>query len=302
MEGLIFDIQRARLDDGPGIRTTVFLKGCPLRCAWCSNPESQRPFPEIMYNANLHIDGCEECIKICPANAIEKNEGEEIKINRDLCSAECSECTKVCFSNALTVVGQRISVEEVLKVVEKDIPFYRSSNGGVTISGGEPLVQPEFTREVLKACKERGIHTVLDTSGYGRWEDLNEILKYVDLTLYDIKHMDPLKHKAYTGVSNELILENVRRMGQKKMPIVIRLPIIPGINDSEKNINDLIGLIEEVSPLRVDLLPYHRLGVSKYRMLGREYGLQGLEPPNREHLNHIRNLLISHKVEVQVVV
>jgi len=302
MEGLIFDIQRSRLDDGPGIRTTVFLKGCPLRCVWCSNPESQRSSPEIMYNANLHIDGCEECIKTCPANAMEKDERQGIKISRDLCKVKCNECAKVCYSNALTVIGQRVSVEEVLKAVEKDIPFYRSSDGGVTISGGEPLAQPEFTREILKACKERGIHTVLDTSGYGQWSDLEKIIKYVDITLYDIKHMNPLKHKAYTGASNELILGNVRRMGQKKMPIVIRLAIIPKINDSKENINELIELTKEVLALRVDLLPYHRLGVSKYKMLGREYGLQGLEPPTREHLNRVRDLLISHKVGTELVV
>lgn len=299
---MIFDIQRSRLDDGPGIRTTVFLKGCPLRCVWCSNPESQRSSPEIMYNANLHIDGCEECIKTCPANAMEKDERQGIKISRDLCKVKCNECAKVCYSNALTVIGQRVSVEEVLKAVEKDIPFYRSSDGGVTISGGEPLAQPEFTREILKACKERGIHTVLDTSGYGQWSDLEKIIKYVDITLYDIKHMNPLKHKAYTGASNELILENVRRMGQKKMPIIIRLAIIPKINDSKENINELIELTKEVLALRVDLLPYHRLGVSKYKMLGREYGLQGLEPPTREHLNRVRDLLISHKVGTELVV
>ncbi|MCK4392456.1 glycyl-radical enzyme activating protein [Candidatus Bipolaricaulota bacterium] len=302
MEGLIFDIQRSRLDDGPGIRTTVFLKGCPLRCVWCSNPESQRSSPEIMYNANLHIDGCEECIKTCPANAMEKDERQGIKISRDLCKVKCNECAKVCYSNALTVIGQRVSVEEVLKAVEKDIPFYRSSDGGVTISGGEPLAQPEFTREILKACKERGIHTVLDTSGYGQWSDLEKIIKYVDITLYDIKHMNPLKHKAYTGASNELILENVRRMGQKKMPIIIRLAIIPKINDLEENINELIELTKEVLALRVDLLPYHRLGVSKYKMLGREYRLDGLDPPTREHLKRIRDLLISRKVRAELVV
>jgi len=301
MEGLIFDIQRSRQDDGPGIRTTVFLKGCPLRCVWCSNPESQRSSPEIMYNANLHIDGCEECIKACPVSAIEKDEEEGVRIGRELCRKGCSECAKVCYSNALAVIGQRVSVKEVLKAVEKDIPFYRSSNGGVTISGGEPLTQPEFTKAILKACKERGIHTVLDTSGYEQWEVLEEILKYVDLTLYDIKHTDPVKHKAYTGVSNELILENIRRMGQKKMPIVIRLAVIPKINDSEENINELIELTKEVLPLRVDLLPYHRLGVSKYRMLGREYRLDGLEPPTRKNLKRIQDSLRLHKVEAAVV-
>jgi len=302
MQGVIFDIQRYRLDDGPGIRTTVFLKGCPLRCLWCSNPESQRTHPEVMYNAGLHIDRCEECIRVCPVSAIEKDEEEGVRIDRDLCRQGCNECAKVCYSNALTTVGQMVSVRELLKEVEKDMPFYKSSDGGVTISGGEPLAQPEFTREILKACKERGIHTVLDTSGYGRWSDLEKIIKYVDITLYDIKHMNPLKHKAYTGASNELILGNVRRMGQKKMPIVIRLAIIPKINDSKEHINELIELTKEVLALRVDLLPYHRLGVSKYKMLGREYGLQGLEPPTREHLNRVRDLLISHKVGTELVV
>jgi len=302
MEGGIFDIQRYRLDDGPGIRTTVFLKGCPLRCVWCSNPESQSLSPEIMYNADLHIDKCEECIKICPISAIEKDKGEGIRINRDLCKEGCNECAKVCYSNALTVIGQRASVEELLKEVEKDMPFCRLSGGGVTISGGEPLAQPEFTKGILKACKEREIHTVLDTSGYGRWEDLEGILKYVDLVLYDVKHMNSAKHREYTGVGNESILENVRMMGRREIPLIIRFPIIPGINDSEGNINELIELTKEVSALRVDLLPYHRLGVLKYKMLGREYGLEGLEPPTREHLNRIRDLLISHKVKVKLVV
>lgn len=302
MEGLIFDIQRTRLDDGPGIRTTVFLKGCPLRCLWCSNPESQRSSPEIMYNANLHIDGCEECIKMCPAQAIEKYGREGIKINRDVCKVNCSGCAEVCFSNALTVIGRKVTVEEVQKEIKKDIAFYRASNGGVTISGGEPLAQPEFAKEILKACKEEEIHTVLDTNGYGRWEILEAMLQYVDLVLYDIKHMDPITHNTYTGVSNKLILENIRKISQIEIPIVIRFPVIPGINSSEDNINSLIQLAKEVSPLRVDLLPYHRLGVSKYRMLGRNYGLQDLEPPTSENLSRICGLLISHKVETKVVV
>jgi len=301
MTGLIFNVRRYGLDDGPGIRTTIFLKGCPLSCLWCSNPESQKPYPELMYDSELHIEACEQCIEVCPVGAISKDEDRGIKIQRDRCISGCYACAKVCYSKALEVVGQEVSVEHILSAVKKDMPFYQSSGGGVTLSGGEPLAQPEFSKEVLRGCKQMGLHTVLDTSGYGRWEDVERIINYVDLLHYDIKHMDPHAHKMLTGVDNALILNNARRVSQHGISIFIRFPVVPGINDSRKNLDALINLAKEISAAKVDLLPYHRLGVPKYRVLGREFKLEAVEPPTRESINFIHDLLVSRGLKVEVV-
>jgi len=199
--GLIFDIQRYSIHDGPGIRTLVFMKGCPLRCLWCSNPEGQLSYPEIMYSAKKCIK-CWECIKVCPSRAISKNNNSNINISRENCT-NCGKCSSVCYSEALQLVGKYITVEETLRLIEKDETFYDVSNGGITLSGGEPLVQIEFVKELLKACKKEGINTAIETCGYAKWENIESIIDLIDVIFYDIKHMNPQRHlqppKAFTA-------------------------------------------------------------------------------------------------------
>lgn len=296
-EDVIFKIERFRLDDGPGIRTTVFMKGCPLRCLWCSNPEGQNSYPEKLYNESLCIEGCEECIIACPRNAINRDTGGKLVFDLKCCIG-CYKCVEACSTQSLIKVGEKVTVEEVLREIESDISFYQETGGGITISGGEPLANPEFTRELLRSCRKMGIHTVLDTSGYG---EIERVLKYVDLVLYDIKHMDPIKHQKYTGVTNEIILENVKIVAQERVPITIRVPIIPTINDSMENISELIEFLKGLQLIYVELLPYHRLGVNKYKMLGRHYELESLRLPSKDDLRAVKKLFEAHGITCKIL-
>lgn len=215
-KGIILKIQRFSVQDGPGIRTTVFLKGCPLRCNWCSNPESQSPHPELMYNSIKCINSCEECLKVC--GYISRLSGKkEIEIDRNRCT-NCGKCTKVCCTNALTLVGESISVEELMVQIEKDASFYKNSGGGVTLSGGEPLFQYDFLKEILRTCQQRGIHTVLDTSGYSRWSVLDEITQFTDLILFDIKCMNIRIHRDFIGTGNRLIFKKCFEIERERCP------------------------------------------------------------------------------------
>jgi len=274
--GLIFNIQRYSLHDGPGIRTLVFLKGCPLRCRWCSNPESQKLEPELAYKEGKCIGSaeCAQCLQECPHGAIIEKENGKMRVDRDLCQV-CFRCVNVCPSLAMMVFGQRMSVDQVLSVAEADGIFYARSGGGITLSGGEPLVQAEFARKLLSEAQRRRLNTSMETSGFGDWQDLERVCRNLDSILFDIKCMDPAKHRAFVGVSNEIILENFRRLCKAfpALPKKVRTPMIPGFNDREDEIGAIIDFLSDCPNVEYELLAYHRLGQPKYCYLGRDYPL-----------------------------
>jgi len=297
--GLIFDIKKLAVHDGPGIRTTVFFKGCPLHCWWCHNPEGIHRYPELVLFETKCI-GCGECFGVCPQQAHESLPDGARVHHRERCLL-CGECVDTCYAEALVMEGREVTAEEVMRELRKDIPFYENSGGGITLSGGEPLSQHEFALFLLKRCKAEGLHTALDTSGQAPWSVFSEILAYVDLVLYDIKHIDDAKHRTHTGATNRQALANLRKVGQCGIPVEIRMPIVPGINDAEEEILCTGRFLAGVKGVRrVQLLPYHKLGQSKYRRLGREYKLLEREPPGRDHMEMIAAWIRPFGLEVQI--
>ena len=296
MTGIIFDVQRCSIHDGPGIRTLVFMKGCSLRCRWCSNPEGQNNRPEIRFIASKCVgeEKCKiPCVKSCPAGAISLSQEGKPKTDRELCQG-CGRCTEACLYGARQLSGRSTTTEELLAEVLKDEPFYRSSGGGVTVGGGEPIMQFEFTREFLKRCKENSLHTAIETCGYVRWEHLKAVLENVDLVYYDIKHMDPVKHQELTGVSNGLILGNAGRLfSTNKAQVIVRVPIIPDCNDSEENVKATARFVAKSGGKMMELLPYHRFGISKYSQLDREYELKEIQRPTEKHTQRLRSIVKS---------
>jgi len=267
MEGVLFNIQRYSLHDGPGIRTIPFFKGCPLSCKWCSNPESQRPKPELIFKKSDCIR-CGKCIEACKQQALSVSNA--FFIDRERC-IQCGECTQVCPTQALEMKGKRMTVADVMRELQKEENLYRRSGGGITLSGGEPLAQPDFARELLKACKEKGWHTAMETTGFTTPEVIADVFPYVDLALTDIKAINPAVHLANTGIENSQILENLLRISFLTKTIV-RIPVIPGVNDNSEeihNIAEFARLMSNVDTLH--LLPYHSFGENKYGLLGRIY-------------------------------
>jgi pyruvate formate lyase activating enzyme len=299
LTGLVFDIQRFSVHDGPGIRTTVFLKGCPLRCLWCQNPESMQRQPEITYIASKCI-GCDKCLEVCPEGAIEKMADGTRRIDRDACTM-CGDCVEYCYAGAMNIFGRYLTVPELFEEVERDRDFYTNSGGGVTFSGGEPTAQPDFLRAACREAKERGLHTTIDTCGYTGTETLATILPYIDLVLFDIKHMDSAEHKSLTGVPNELILENLLTISSLGLPVYIRVPLVPGCNDSPDNIRATAAFVaDQPTVQQLDILPYHRLGEPKWQRLGMAYQLDGVLPPDREHVYGLAEIASEYDVQVNV--
>lgn len=289
LTGTVFDIQRFSLHDGPGIRTIVFLKGCPLSCKWCSNPESQHIKPVIMYKQAdcLH---CGLCITACKIGAISpRNKGF---INRDICTG-CGECVNACPSGALVIKGRTMTIQQVVKELKKDATTYRRSGGGITLSGGEPLVQHAFAAELLKACKAQGWNTAIETTGIGTEEAIETVIPYVDTVLLDIKHMDGEQHKKFTGADNESAKKNAPRICQISNT-VIRIPVVPGFNFSAEAIKDIAEYAKTLMGIRIiHLLPYHSFGENKYGLLGQDYELKDIKPLRSEDLAESKKIVES---------
>lgn len=292
MEGLVFDIQRFSIHDGPGIRTIVFLNGCPLSCKWCSNPESQILKPVIMYQS-MNCIHCGRCVRACKKNAIcFENKGF---INREICTA-CGECVNVCPASALTLKGRKMTVEQVIKELKKDAINYRRSGGGITLSGGEPLVQSDFSKELLKAAKAQGWHTAIETTGYGNKKNIEEVFPYIDLALMDIKNINSSIHKEYTGVTNEIILENAKRISEITNTVV-RVPVIPEFNSSKERILEICNFVKILKNVKtIHLLPYHTYGQNKYELLGRDYLMKKTIHLSEEEIDKLKELVEGQNI------
>ena len=279
--GLVFNIQRFAVHDGPGVRTTVFLKGCPLACQWCHNPESRSNRPELSVVAERCIQ-CGSCAEACPHDAVVRLEDGTFVTDPYHCTL-CGDCAEACPTGGREIVGDDRSVDRVLDEVEKDAVFYERSGGGVTFSGGEPMAQPVFLLALLEACRARGIHTVVDTCGMANASTVRAVAKLADLFLYDLKLMDDDRHWMFTGVGNELILENLALLAELGAEAWIRVPLIPGINDDEENIDALAAFVGGLGKdYPVHLLPYHSIARDKYGRFGQNYPLEGLAPPSEE--------------------
>ena len=296
--GLIFNIKRYAIHDGPGIRTTVFFKGCPLNCLWCHNPEGMVNGPQLIWWKDRCL-GCHDCQHTCSRSAISFSQ-EALHLDDSLCNL-CGDCVDVCHAQALELIGKKMTVAQVIHEIEKDIPFYDESGGGATFSGGEPLMQPDFLHSLLKVCKEREIHTAVDTCGYSDSNILLRISNDVDLFLYDLKLINEHKHIQFTGVSNKLILENLKLLAQQGKNIIVRLPIIPGLNDDEDNI---LGTGKFVSSLKnvkeIHILPYHQAWIEKFKRLHKIKEPFMSRPPSPEELRAIDRILTQFGLKTRV--
>jgi pyruvate formate lyase activating enzyme len=298
-KGSVFNIERYAVSDGPGIRTLVFLKGCPLKCLWCANPEGEKYEKNLVYTAQDCI-GCRECVTACPLNAIRFNE-DVLKIDRRICDL-CGNCVEQCYSNALQFDSMELTVDDVIASVCEDMPFYKKSGiGGITLSGGEPLFQLDFVSSILKACKEKDIHTAIETSGFCKWEHLSRIISRLDFILFDIKHMNPKVHRKLTGVDNKLILSNLSKIAGYSVPVVVRMPVVPRYNDAVVNVREMAVYLRGIKNVsRVELLPYHRLGISKYRKMEMHYPLPNVKPPTSRRLRLLKEVVESEGLECRI--
>ena len=292
--GMIFNIQKFSLNDGPGIRTVVFFKGCPLKCTWCANPESQEPRLQILWDEKKCLH-CDTCVRSCPTLAVKNIDGK-IFVGHKNCSA-CGICVKNCPAHALKPEGEKKSVDEVMKIILQDLPFYEESGGGVTLSGGEATMQPEFALELLKALKEKNIHTAIETTGFASPAIFQRIIEYLDLLLFDIKHWDEEKHKEKTGVSNLPILKNMKYAIESGKEVLPRLPVIPNYNDSLDDAKKFSERLKEVGAKKVQLLPFHQFGENKYKMLGKNYEFTHVKGLHPEDLKDFQKIFLDNGIE-----
>ncbi len=292
--GTVFDVKRCSLHDGPGIRTTVFLKGCPLQCLWCHNPESMSGRPEVLWQPEK-CTGCGACAEVCPSGCHRMDSKDGHLFNRRNCS-QCGRCAEVCLFGGLSIAGQSMSVEAVLTEVLKDKSYFETSGGGLTLSGGEPFVQADFSLALLKECKQKGLHTCVETCGFTSYENLQRAAEYTDLFLYDLKETNQEKHCEYTGQDNRLILDNLKKLSASKAKIILRCPIIPGLNDREDHFDGIAAVAVKLDSLvEINLMPYHPFAAHKRPQLGMDYSLNDISAPTAEQ-KEIWRVALSKKV------
>ena len=303
-KAFIFNKQKYNMYDGPGVRTLVFFKGCPLRCKWCSNPEGLERKYQIMFKPTTCVS-CGSCVPVCPQKIHSISSSGEHIIDRSIDCIGCGQCVEACIPDALKVAGEQVPISELLEYVEQDRAFYDQSGGGVTLGGGEVTAQPEAAINLLQACKQEGLHTAIETCGYTKKETILRFAEYVDLFLFDLKHIDPDRHFELTGVRNEMILENLEELIMKRNHVKVRMPMLKGINDSEAEIR---GVIEFLKPFRefknfegIDLLPYHKLGVNKYVQLGMDYPIEGDPSLDDADLDRIEGWIREYDFPVSVI-
>ena len=296
--GMVFDISRWAGHDGPGIRTIVFLKGCPLRCAWCHSPESQRREPELLLLKNKCIL-CGRCVTACSKGARQLVDGT-MRTDRDICD-NCGSCVETCYTEALQMCGRSMTARDVIHEVARDQVFYRNSGGGVTLSGGEPTAQPQFVKSILRGCHELGIHTALETCGCVAWSAVSRIAPHADLFLYDLKVMDPARHRRYAGVSNQLVLANLEKLARtRRKDIQVRVPLIPDHTDDDENLAAICQFVVQRGIERIAFLPYNPATSAKYAWLERDFDLPSLVQQGSDRLDEIRELGQSFGLSVQI--
>lgn len=300
--GIIRDTQRYSIHDGPGIRTTVFFKGCPLRCAWCANPDTQRHRVEIAVDPKLCIESCGNCLDLCKKNALRKDASSRIAVNWPWCDG-CAECYEECPSGAIVRIGRETKVDEVMALVIRDKPFYDSSGGGVTISGGEPLSQPHFLISLMEALRAEGIHIVLDTCGFAEPTLAQKTFRMANLIHYDLKIINSEEHLKWTGVDNSIIIGNFQRLADTDIPLQTRFPLIPGLTDSNRNLDEISTLLTDANVSCIDLLPFHRMGIRKYSLMGKKYTLKGLDvlPPSKEQIRDVVKFFAGRSIRTNVM-
>ncbi|AJD32041.1 MULTISPECIES: choline TMA-lyase-activating enzyme [Clostridium] len=301
----IFNIQKYNMYDGDGIRTLVFFQGCPLRCKWCANPEGLEKKYRVMLKSNLCVN-CGACVSACPVGIHTiSNKTLKHEVNRDIDCIGCGKCKEACLKSAISIVGEEKTISELLKIVEEDRTFYEMSGGGVTLGGGEVLMQPEAATSLLMACKQEGINTAIETCGYTNLETILKVAEFVDLFLFDIKNINSEKHYELTGVRNERILENLQELLKKKYNVKIRMPLLKGINDSQDEIEKTMEFLLPYKDYKnfkgIDLLPYHKMGVNKYNQLGMEYPIKDDPSLKNEDLDRIESWIKKYDLPVKVI-